>query len=550
MNNKDLFINVSNYLLKFKFKIILLILFDLISTILSTIQPILFSNIINYITYKEFLLLKQNIYLLIICFFISLLFQLIQSLISYNLTYSIELDLKNKLFTNTLNMSLINFENTENGKLLNKFENDIQTFSNLFIKNISIIIDIFTVFIIAFILVKINFLLAIITFFSFPISFVVFSYFGKKIQQKEILFKNKYDQYLSYLQEVFIGYKTIKTMNNFKFFIKKFNETQKELYKLILKKFNINISGTLLMQLLNFISYILLIVIGVFQIFKNKLTLGGLVAFNTYSNTFNSSLFKLCNLNITLQESLISIKRISYLFDVDFSKTSSTTDFKETDTLKNAEIITKNLSFKYKTNSKNIINNLNIKIPKDSFTIIKGESGLGKTTLLNLLSGLYKDYEGEIFVGKENLKNIDSNNLNKTIFLTLQEPILFSDSIKNNLLLANPNADKNLVVSLCKKLNIHSYINSLPSKYNTQIGVNETNLSIGQKQRICLIRSLLTDSSIYLFDEITSALDSENELIVMNLLKDLSKTKTVVLVTHNKNCFKFADNIIDLNKLN
>ncbi|EHK2407893.1 ABC transporter ATP-binding protein [Clostridium perfringens] len=447
-------------------------------------------------------------------------------------------------------MSLINFENTENGALLNKFENDIQTFSNLFIKNISIIIDIFTVFIIAFILIKINFLLAIITFFSFPISFVVFSYFGKKIQQKEILFKNKYDQYLSYLQEVFIGYKTIKTINNFNFFINKFDKIQKELYKLILKKFNINISGTLLMQLLNFISYILLIVIGVFQIFKNKLTLGGLVAFNTYSNTFNSSLFKLCNLNITLQESLISIKRISYLFDIDFSNTSFTTVSKETNNLKSSEITTKNLSFKYKTNSKNIINNLNIKIPKNSFTIIKGESGLGKTTLLNLLSGLYKDYEGEIFVGKENLNNINSNNLNKTIFLTLQEPMLFSDSIKNNLLLANPNADENLVINLCKKLNIHSYINSLPNKYNTQIGVNETNLSIGQKQRICLIRSLLTDSSIYLFDEITSALDFENELIVMNLLKDLSKTKTVVLVTHNKNCFKFADNIIDLNKLN
>lgn len=546
MSNTSIFKKTIAYLLNFKLRIITLIIFNLILTIFSTIQPTIFSNIINCIAYNNYSKLTTNIYYLIFCFLFSIVFQIFQSYSSYKLAYTIELDLKNKLFIKTLNLNLIEFENTEIGEIINKFENDIKTFSTLFIRNISIIIDFFTVIIISFILIKINFLLAIITFLSFPISFFVFFYFGKKIQSKEVLYKKNYDQHMSFLQEILFGFKTIKVLNNYTFFFNKFNNLQKKVYTISLEKLKVNITGTTLMQFLNFISYILIILIGINQITLKKLTLGGLVAFNTYSNSFSSSLFKLCNLNITLQESMVSIKRISSLFEFN---SNINTSYDIAFNLQSQDIHIKNLKFSYNINSKNIINNLNLTIPKNSLTIIKGESGLGKTTLLNLISGLYAASDGTVLIGNLNLKSLNTDYLRKLVFLGLQEPIIFSTSIKENLLLGNPNANQDLMISLCEKLNLNNYINSLPEKYNTKIGINGTNLSIGQKQRISIIRSLLIDSPIYLFDEITSALDFENETIVMNLLKELSRNKTIVLVSHKENCFSYADKILDLNDL-
>lgn len=461
-----------------------------------------------------------------------------------------EIDLKNKLFNNILNLDLMDFESTQKGEYINKFENDIKSFSNLLINNISIITDIFSVIIVCVILLKLNIMLALITFAIFPAYFFVVI-FWKAYSKKQIELKKECDNYLSFIQEILNSFKLIKIINNKQFFNYKFNKAQSKVYKVAFKKTVINIIGNNVMQIINFIGYITTIVVAVYEILKGNFTIGGLVAFNTYANTFTSSLFNLCNFNIIIRETIVSINRIAEIFNEEIS--DSLTEINKFDILIDEEDIKdidiKNLQFSYPKSKCLIFENLNLKINKNELTIIKGYSGLGKTTLFNIISGLYNDYNGEILFGNININDIENDYLKNKIFLMDQESSLFTGTVKENLLLGLEGVSDDIIIDICKKVNIHNIISSMPQKYNTQIGNNKINLSVGQKQRLALARALIRNANIYLLDEITSSLDSKNEEIVMNTLKKMSINKTVVLISHRESTFKYADRIIDLSEI-
>lgn len=344
------------------------------------------------------------------------------------------------------------------------------------------------------------------------------------------------------------SFKLIKIINSKHFFVDKFNKIQNQVYQLAYKKTMISIIGNNIVEIINLIGYITLIMVSVYEILKGNLTIGGLVAFNTYSNNFINSLFNLCNLNIVIQETIVSINRISSIFDNDGDyksmKIKKFTIDKEEDDIK--KIYIKKLEFYYPKSDFKLFSNFNLVINKNQLTIIKGVSGTGKTTLFNIISGLYKDYNGEIYFGDINIKNIPEEILREKVFFMEQETCMFTGTIKENLLMGKSNISDEKIEDICKKVNIHDSIQSLCEKYDTQIGELGVSFSVGQKQRLALARALIRNADIYLFDEVTSALDSKNEEIIMNVLKEISTYKTVVLISHRNTTFKYADSIIDL----
>ncbi len=163
-----------------------------------------------------------------------------------------------------------------------------------------------------------------------------------------------------------------------------------------------------------------------------------------------------------------------------------------------------------------------------------GSSGSGKTTLMDLIAGLYSDYTGDIYLGEHNIKDIPQDILSKKLCYVTQEHFMFSQTIIDNLLLGIKTTD-NKLKSICKKVNMHDYIESLPEKYHTKLGYNGINLSVGQLQRLSIARALLRDSEIYLFDEITSSLDKENENLIEHTIEGLKKEgKIIILITHKQ----------------
>lgn len=204
----------------------------------------------------------------------------------------------------------------------------------------------------------------------------------------------------------------------------------------------------------------------------------------------------------------------------------------------------KNVTFSY--GDKEIFKNLNLKINKNELSVIIGQSGKGKTTLVNILLKLFSLKDGEIILGNKNINEYDLEYLRSKIFCYCPQDILeWGDTIQESLVL-DKEIDPAIIMYWLEKLNLNRFIQSLPKGLNTKIGTLLKNASTGELQRLSLVRTLIRDGCIYIFDEPTSNLDKDNEKIVNSILKELSKTKTVIVVSHRQSILDLADSVINL----
>ena len=208
----------------------------------------------------------------------------------------------------------------------------------------------------------------------------------------------------------------------------------------------------------------------------------------------------------------------------------------------NAGITFDNVSFSY-NESKKAIDDVSFKLNKKVLTAVVGESGCGKSTLASVLCGTDTGYTGDIFIGSVQLRDIAENALNKNMTAVNFDSYIFSSTVRENLLMAKPDADDGEMLEVLKKVNL----DALDGKNNVldyEIKEAGGNLSGGQRQRLAVARALLHDASIYVFDEVTSNIDSESEEKIMDVIRGLAKEKTVLMISHRLENVKSADNII------
>ena len=207
------------------------------------------------------------------------------------------------------------------------------------------------------------------------------------------------------------------------------------------------------------------------------------------------------------------------------------------------EITFKDVCFGYKENEF-VLNKLNLEIKPNTMVAIVGKSGIGKSTILNLITNSYQPQSGNILLDNENIKNLSEDCLRNHIGLALQTPYIFNMSIAENLRLAKNDATDRQIVNACKKAQLHDFIQTLPEKYDSLVGENGVVLSGGQRQRLAIARALLKNSKILLFDEATSALDNKSQAEIKSVLDSLKKDHTIVIVAHRLSTVVDADNIM------
>ena len=210
----------------------------------------------------------------------------------------------------------------------------------------------------------------------------------------------------------------------------------------------------------------------------------------------------------------------------------------------NYDIEFKNISFSYVDNNP-VLNNVSFKAKHGELTAIVGDSGSGKSTILNLISKYYEADSGNIKIGGLSTKDINSEKVLENVSMVYQDVFLFNDSIKNNIKFAKPTASDIEIIEACKASNCNNFIADLEKGYNTFVGENGNRLSGGEKQRISIARAILKDSPVLLLDEATASLDIENELYVKDAISKLVKeNKTIIMIAHNLSVIKNADNIL------
>ncbi len=203
----------------------------------------------------------------------------------------------------------------------------------------------------------------------------------------------------------------------------------------------------------------------------------------------------------------------------------------------------KNVTFSYSPNSSPIIKNFNFQAAQNTIVALLGNSGCGKSTVLKLLLRFWEIESGEITIGGVNIKSICLKDLHSMISVVAPDSHLFDTTIRENIAIGNPSANMDRIIECTKKAQIHCFIMSLPKGYDTSIGELGDKLSGGECQRIIISRALMADTPILLLDEPTSFLDSINENAIQNLVNDLSKERTVILITHRLSSHAQVDRI-------
>lgn len=214
----------------------------------------------------------------------------------------------------------------------------------------------------------------------------------------------------------------------------------------------------------------------------------------------------------------------------------------ESTQVENHSIDFKNVHFAY--DQKEVIKDLSFTIKEGSKTAIVGPSGGGKSTMIHLMARFYDVDKGGIYLGGKNIKEYEVDTLLKELSLVFQDVYLFSDTIKNNIRFAKPEASDEEIMEVAKKAMCHDFIMALPDGYDTLVGEGGSSLSGGEKQRISIARALLKNASIILLDEATSSVDPENEYEIMKAIDELTKDKTVISIAHRLSTVKHADQIL------
>lgn len=307
-----------------------------------------------------------------------------------------------------------------------------------------------------------------------------------------------------------------------------------------------DISGNIsqISAFINKLTVALCLWIGALSVLDGNMTAGQLIAFNMLVGRIMAPAQRIAQTLQQIYQVKISIKRVKEIFNTKEEISINSTN-KSLPALK-GEVIFENVSFKYFEESALVLNNINLQIKQGEIIGIVGKSGSGKTTFTRLLQRLYSPSNGKIKIDGLDISTINPNWLRRQIGVVMQDNLLLNKSIKDNILLANPLASMEDMQKVCELSGAIEFIKELPNAYDTIVGERGNLISTGQRQRIAIARALINNPSILIFDEATSAIDFESEMIIQQNLKKICANRTVFIISHRVSVLKIVDKIISL----
>ncbi|PIU66649.1 MAG: ABC transporter ATP-binding protein, partial [Armatimonadetes bacterium CG07_land_8_20_14_0_80_40_9] len=270
----------------------------------------------------------------------------------------------------------------------------------------------------------------------------------------------------------------------------------------------------------------LVLLFGGWEVLRGVLTKGDLIAFYSYLGYIYFPIRRLTQVNIIYQQAVSALERVFHMFDILPEVKEAPQAIKLPSLEGNVKF--QKVSFKY-NHSDLVLEDIDLDLKKGKVVALVGHSGAGKTTLANLLPRFYDPTEGEITVDNYNLKDVKLKSLRRQVGLVLQDTILFSGTVMENIRYGRMKATDSEIVEAAKFANAHDFIQRMPQGYQTEIGERGIKLSGGQKQRISIARTLLKDPKILILDEATSSLDSEAENLIQEALERLMKGRTTLV---------------------
>ena len=546
----------KRYLVKYKFRLIIIFLFAIASTIFTIVGPKILGNatteIYNGIVKKisgvggiDFSKILRIVIILIALYVISALCSLIQGLVmtsvSQNLTYKLRDELSKKIHRLPMNY----FDKKTHGEILSIFTNDIDTFSQNFNQSVTeIITSICTIVGILIMMISINVPMTLISLLILPVSgFLLKAIVGKS--QK--YFKAQQDilaEVNGQVEETFGGQQIVKIFNKEEGSIEEFNKKNEELYNAGWKS---QFMGGLMHPLMTFISnlgYVLVAIIGGYFTAMGYIQVGDIQSFIQYNRQFTQPIREMAQVLAQLQSMVAAIERVMNFLDEPEEQAIATNP---TDISKlKGNIKFEHVKFGYNSD-KIVINDFNAEVKDGQKIAIVGPTGAGKTTIVKLLMRFYDLNEGKITIDGYDIKDFNKGDLRKKFGMVLQDTWLFSGSVKDNIKYSKPDATDDEVIEAAKAAHVHHFIKTLPNSYNMMLNEETSNISAGQKQLLTIARVILANPNILILDEATSSIDTRTEIQIQDAMDNLMKGRTSFIIAHRLSTIKNADMILVIN---
>lgn len=541
-----IFLRILKYASPYKRRIFIAILCMLVVSICNAysmylLKPLFDQGFLNTDSKVAFKIIKVIVISLIGIYFVKGLAFYIQDYLINNVGQKIIMDIRNQVYSHLQYLSLDYFVSHKTGQILTRLTSDVVNMQNAVNSTCSILSNGFTFIGLVFVVLKMNWKLAIISFCVSAIIVLPLYKFGKKLRSISMSALNKIGDITSVAHEGITNIRVVKAFNMENYELEKFKRVNRSFFDTYMKAVKVTAMSHPIIEFIAIISISVLIIIGGYQISKGYLTIGSFASFTGALFLLFNPIKNLNGINMVIQQAISSAERVFEVLDAPFDIKDSP-DAKDMLPFKE-KISFVNVNFGYRSD-KLVLKDINLEIKKGEVVAIVGPSGAGKSTLVDLIPRFYDLTSGSLKIDGIDIRNLKISSIRAQIGLVTQETILFNDTIRNNIAYGNFFANFEEIVNAAKAANAHDFILKTQKGYDTFIGERGVKLSGGEKQRIAIARAILKNPPILILDEATSALDTESERLVQDALNNLMKNRTTIVIAHRLSTVINSDKIV------
>ena len=465
------------------------------------------------------------------------------TILSGKISSSIYKNIVDDLYVKIQSLDMEYFSTTKVGELMTKVLNDPANVNTFILEFFEFLKYVFTAISYLVIAIRIDWKLTLGMFIVAPILMTTVKKYSKKLKKSGKERQEATGTLNSKLQETLSGIRVIRAFATEKQEIHNFKKISLELKKVVMKTVGYNAKSNSVSEALNYVMMAILLLFGGYRILRGRVfTTGDFLTIMSAIGSMYTPVRRSANIYNSLSTNIPSIGRIFEILDVvpEIADAPDCVNFEEF----KSDITFENADFSYKDSDEKVLKNINLVAKKGETVALVGNSGGGKSTLVNLIPRFFDVTGGKITIDGIDVKNYKIKSLRKKIGIVPQETFLFGGTILENIRYANQNASVEEVIEAAKKANAHEFIEKLEQGYETEIGERGIKLSGGQKQRISIERAILENPQILILDEATSALDNESEQLVQDALEKLMKGKTTFVIAHRLSTIINSDKIV------